>query len=57
MMKNNTPDEFLKETINRISLKRIAKPEEISNVILFLASDLSSYITGQTLRVDGGLNG
>lgn len=57
MMKNNTPDEFLKETINRISLKRIAKPEEISNVMLFLASDLSSYITGQTLRVDGGLNG
>lgn len=39
----------------RIPLKRTANPEEIANVILFLLSDLSSYITGETIVVDGGL--
>ncbi len=39
----------------RIPLRRTADPEEIANVILFLLSDLSSYITGETIVVDGGL--
>ena len=47
MTKLNTRDDFLKEEINRISLKRIGKPNEIANVAVFLASDLSSYISGQ----------
>ncbi len=55
MMKESTPDQFLKDTLKRISLNRIANPSEIANVVLFLASDLSSYITGQTIRVDGGM--
>lgn len=49
-------DENLKETVlSNVMLKRIAKPEEISNAIMFLASDFASYITGQVLRVDGGM--
>ena len=55
MMKKNTPEEILNEVTSRISLKRIANPEEIANVALLLSSDLSSYITGQVIRVDGGM--
>jgi len=39
-----------------IPLKRIGRPEEIATVVAFLASDDSSYLTGQVLRVDGGLS-
>ena len=41
--------------INSAALKRAAQPQDIANVALFLASDLSSFVTGQTLRVDGGM--
>lgn len=40
----------------RISQKRLGKPEEISEVMFFLATDSSSYMTGQVLNVDGGLS-
>ena len=55
MMKENTREKSLQETIAKLSLKRVASTEEIANVALFLSSDLSSYITGQTIRVDGGM--
>jgi 3-oxoacyl-[acyl-carrier protein] reductase len=38
-----------------IGLGRVGKPEDVANAILFLASDLSSYITGQVMGVDGGM--
>ena len=45
----------IEETISKVSLKRVGKPEEIANTALYLASDLSSYVTGQIIRVDGGM--
>ncbi|MEY4593667.1 MAG: 3-oxoacyl-[acyl-carrier-protein] reductase [Bacteroidota bacterium] len=41
---------------DEIPLKRGGTPEDIANTVVFLASDLSSYITGQVLNVDGGMN-
>ena len=55
MLIKNTPEKIIKEFENKISLRRIADTKEIANLILFLASDLSSYITGQVIRADGGM--
>ena len=55
MMNKNTTKDTINEVLRRVSLKRIANPEEIANTALFLSSDLSSYITGQVIRVDGGM--
>ena len=41
---------------DRIPLRRLGKPEEVANVILFLASEYASYITGSTILVDGGFS-
>lgn len=54
-MKNEgISEKVLLDTINKIPLKRIAEPEEVANTCLFLASDLSSYITGENICVTGG---
>lgn len=45
----------LKDLDQKISMGRLGKPEEVGNVVAFLASDLASYITGTTLAVDGGM--
>ncbi len=44
-----------KEVYDMIPLKRMAKPGEIANLASFLADDLSDYITGEVIRIDGGL--
>jgi NAD(P)-dependent dehydrogenase (short-subunit alcohol dehydrogenase family) len=49
------PEQKMKELVARIPMGRVAEPEELARVALFLASDDSSYITGVTLPVDGGL--
>ncbi|MCY3750714.1 MAG: SDR family oxidoreductase, partial [Gammaproteobacteria bacterium] len=46
--------EFLKEAKEGIPLGRIAEPEEIANVVLFLVSELASYVHGHCMIVDGG---
>lgn len=51
---NNQNPRFVKYYETRVPLKRMAKPEEIAAVTLFLASEASSYITGSTIMVDGG---
>ena len=55
MMKKNTSPKTVDDMIANISLNRIADPKEIANVALFLSSNLSDYITGQVIRVDGGM--
>ncbi|MBI2195865.1 MAG: beta-ketoacyl-ACP reductase [Candidatus Levybacteria bacterium] len=48
------PEEYLKKMLERIPMRRMAKSEEIGEVLLFLASERSSYITGATFDVNGG---
>lgn len=48
-------DENKENIIEQLSIKRIGKPEDISNVVAFLCNDESEYITGQVIPVDGGL--
>ena len=52
--KGKSHEEILVEMAKRIPLNRLAKPEEIASVIVFLASKQASYINGVTIHVDGG---
>ena len=55
-MTNVLKDDVKTNILNSIPLKREGKPEEVANVVKFLASEDSSYITGQVISVDGGMN-
>ncbi len=54
MVKTLLPSKF-EERIQSIKMKRIGTPDDVAKAILFFASDLSQYITGQVLGVDGGM--
>jgi 3-oxoacyl-[acyl-carrier protein] reductase len=41
--------------MDRIPLKRLGQPSDVANAVLFLASPLADYITGQTIDVNGGI--
>jgi 3-oxoacyl-[acyl-carrier protein] reductase len=50
------PEDVRKEWCQKIPLRRGGQVEDIANVATFLASDLSSYVSGQVIQVDGGMN-
>ena len=54
-MTKKLPEDVMKSYKDAIPLNRMGKPEDVADLCLFLASDFSSYITGQTIQVDGGL--
>ena len=49
-------DQVLDTISNNIPIKRVGKPEELADLVAFLASEKSSYITGQSIAVDGGVS-
>ena len=55
-MTHQLSDEVRKEWMKQIPLRRGGQAEDVANVAVFLASDLSSYVTGQVIQVDGGMN-
>lgn len=55
-MTSSLPEELRKEWAKTIPLRRCGTPEEVANVALFLASDLSSYVTGQVIHCCGGIS-
>ncbi len=54
-MTDKLPEDVKKEWINKIPLRRGGTPEDVANTALFLASELSSYVSGQTIHVCGGM--
>lgn len=49
------PDDLKKRYLEQIPMGRFGQPEDVANVVLFLASDLAGYITGEVIHVNGGL--
>ena len=54
-MTRNLPEEAKRYMLGQIPLGRVGSPEDVAAAVLFLSSDEASYITGQVLRVNGGM--
>ena len=54
-MTENLPEKIKENMLNNIPLRRFGTPEEVAELVLFLSSNKSNYITGQVIRIDGGL--
>ncbi len=54
-MTKTLPEKIKEEILNKIPLRRLAAPREVANAVAFLLSDEASYITGETLKVNGGM--
>jgi len=54
-MTDKLPEDIKKKMLEAIPLARLGTPQDVANVCLFLASDESSYITGQVITIDGGM--
>jgi 3-oxoacyl-[acyl-carrier protein] reductase len=48
-------EKFYKKNVESIGMRRIGTPQDVARVVVFLASDLSGYVTGQVIGVDGGM--
>jgi len=54
-MTNELKEEYKLELMKNIPINRLGKGDDIANAALFLGSDTSSYITGETIHVNGGM--
>lgn len=54
-MTKSLPDKVKDEILKSIPMKKMGNPKEVANLVLFLSSNLSDYITGQVINVDGGM--
>ena len=55
-MIDTLPEEYLNTIIKSIPAKKLGSTDDVSKLVLFLASNESDYITGQIISVDGGMN-
>jgi 3-oxoacyl-[acyl-carrier protein] reductase len=54
-MARSIPADIFKERLSSIAMNRIGSPKDVADVCVFLASDMSTYVTGQVVGVDGGM--
>ena len=55
LLRNMTPEEVAEEDASQVPIGRTGTPQDVANVVLFLASPLASYLTGQAINVTGGM--